>query len=49
MHNGEPEDAVFKALATVPMTGRQPGVMYEKPPFDLEELIKLIKKEYEAD
>jgi hypothetical protein len=42
-------DAVFKALAIVPMTGRRPGVMYEKPPFDLEELIKLIKKEYEAD
>ena len=49
IHNGEPEDAVFKALAIVPMTGRRPGVMYEKPPFDLEELIKLIKKEYEAD
>jgi hypothetical protein len=31
------------------VTGRTPGVMYEKPPFDLEELIKLIKKEYEAD
>jgi hypothetical protein len=49
IHNGEPEDAVFKALAIVPMTGRRPGVMYERPPFDLEELIKLIKKEYEAD
>ena len=49
IHDGEPEDAVFKALAIVPMTGRPPGVTYETPPFNVEELIKLIKKEYEAD
>jgi hypothetical protein len=48
IHGGEPEDAVFKALAFVPMTGRVPGVMYEKPPFDVEELIRLIKREYQA-
>ena len=48
IHDGEPEDAVFKALAIVPMTGRPPGVMYERPPFDVEELIRLIKKESEA-
>jgi hypothetical protein len=40
---------VKKLVVPVPMTGRRPGVMYERPPFDLEELIKLIKKEYEAD
>jgi hypothetical protein len=44
-----PEDAVFKARAIVPMTGRRTGLTYERPPLDLEELIKLIKKEYEAD
>jgi hypothetical protein len=49
VHDGEPEAAVFKALAIVPMTGRRPGVVYERPPFDVEELIKLIKKESEAD
>jgi hypothetical protein len=48
VHDGEPEDAVFKALAIVPMTGTAPGVMYERPPFDVEELIRLIKKEYQA-
>lgn len=49
IHDGEPEDAVFKALAIVPMTGRIPGVIYERPPFDVEELIRLIKKESEDD
>jgi hypothetical protein len=47
--HGEPEDAVFTALAIVSMTGRRPGVTYDRPPFDVEELIKLIKKESEAD
>ena len=49
IHDGEPEDAVIEALAIVPMTGRRPGVMYERPPFDVEELIRLIKKRSEAD
>jgi hypothetical protein len=31
------------------MTGRLPGVMHERPPFDVEELKRLIKKECEAD
>ena len=48
IHDGEPDDAVFKALAIVPMTGRVPGVTYEGPPFDVEALIRLIKKEYQA-
>jgi len=46
--DGEPEDAVFKALAIVPMTGRRPGATYEGPPFDVQELLSLIKKEYQA-
>ena len=49
IHDGEPRDAIFEALAIVPMTGRRPGVMYERPPFDVEELIRLIKKGPEAD
>jgi hypothetical protein len=49
IYDGEPEDAVFKGLAIVPMTGRLPGLMHERPPFDVEELIGLIKKECEAD
>ena len=48
IHDGEPDDAVFKALAIVPMTGRTPGAIYEGPPFDVGELIRLIKKEYQA-
>ena len=48
IHDGEPEDAVFKALAIVRMTRRRPGVTYEGPPFDVKELISLIKKEYQA-
>jgi hypothetical protein len=35
-------------VAIEPMTGRRPGVTYEGPPFDVEELISLIKKEYQA-
>jgi hypothetical protein len=39
----EPGDAVFKVLATVPMTQGGQG-----PPVDVKELIKLIEKESEA-
>ena len=42
--NGKVEDAVFKALAIVPMTGI-PRSGREGFPFDLDELIDLIKKE----
>jgi hypothetical protein len=45
---GKPGDAVFKALATVPMTGVAPGVVRKVPPFDPDELIRLIKQESEA-
>jgi hypothetical protein len=45
---GKPGDAVFKALATVPMTGLPPGVVRKVPPFDPEELIRLIMEEPEA-
>jgi hypothetical protein len=45
---GKPGDAVFKALATVPMTGLPAGVVRTVPPFDPDELIRLIQKESEA-
>jgi hypothetical protein len=49
IREGEPADAVFNALAIVPMTGRLPGAMYDRPPFDVEESTRLIKKGYQAD
>ena len=47
---GVPAPVVFfsAALAIVPITGRRPGVTYDRPPFDVEELIRLIKQEFEA-
>ena len=47
IHDGKIDDAVFKALAIVPMTGLPPsgGGPF---PFDVDELIRLIKKESEA-
>ena len=45
---GKPGDAVFKVLAIVPMTGLAPGVVRNVPPFDPDELIRLIKQESEA-
>jgi hypothetical protein len=46
LHDGKPDDAVFKVVATLPMTGLQPGTIPRQGfPFDAEELIRLIKKE----
>jgi hypothetical protein len=49
LHDGKPDDAVFKAFATVPMLGLQVGTPRQGFPFDVEELIKLIKKESEGE
>ena len=49
LHDGKPDDAVFKAVATVPMLGVGVGTPREGFPFDVEELIKLIKKESEGE
>ena len=46
LHDGKPDEAVFKALAVVPMTKMPPGGR-EGLPFDVEELIRLIRKESE--
>lgn len=47
LHEGKPDDVVFKVLAALPMTGvlssRRTGF-----PFDMEEFRRLIKKESEA-
>jgi hypothetical protein len=45
IHDGKPEEAVFKALATIPMTGINPKVMREGLPFDVEELRRLVQTE----
>jgi hypothetical protein len=46
LHDGKPDEAVFKALAVVPMTKMPPGGR-EGLPFDVEELIRLIQKDSE--
>jgi hypothetical protein len=46
MQNGKPTDAVFKAFAIVPMSGLRHGdPPHEWPPFDVDELFRLIQKE----
>ena len=45
VHDGEPEEVVFKIVATIPMVELQPGVVHEGFPIDVEELIKQIKNE----
>jgi hypothetical protein len=42
-HEGKPDDAVFKTLATIPMTGIHQGM--PPFPFDLDELTRLIENE----
>ena len=44
VHDGVPDDAVFDVAATIPMSRMQIGVVYQKPPFDLEEFIKQVEK-----
>jgi len=39
IHNGKPDEIVFKVLANIPMVRLQPGVEHEGFPFDIEELI----------
>jgi hypothetical protein len=45
LHHGEPDEAVFKVVATFPMIRMQPGVRRGGLPFDVEELIKKVRKE----
>jgi hypothetical protein len=44
--DGKPTEAVFKALAALPLTANPRGKPPEKwPPFDADELFRLIQKE----
>ena len=45
IHDGQPEEIVFRIVATIPMTAPQPGVVHEGFPIDVEELIRQIKNE----
>lgn len=47
LHDGQPEEAVFKVLAAIPMTGLPPGGR-QGLPFDVEEFRRLIQKESES-
>jgi hypothetical protein len=44
LHDGVPDDALFDVIATIPMSRMQKGVVYNKPPFDVEEFIKQVEK-----
>jgi hypothetical protein len=45
IHDGEPEEIVFKIVATIPMVELQPGMVHEGFPINVEELIRQIKAE----
>jgi hypothetical protein len=45
IHDGEPEEVVFKIVATIPMVELQPGAVQEEFPIDVEELIRQIRNE----
>jgi hypothetical protein len=44
LRDGVPDDAVFHVAATIPMSRMQRGVVYNKPPFDVEEFLKQIER-----
>ena len=44
LRDGIPDDAVFDVAATIPMSRMQRGVVYNKPPFDVDEFIKQVEK-----
>jgi hypothetical protein len=44
VHDGVPDDAVFHVVAAIPMSRMQRGVVYQNPPFDLEEFIKQVEE-----
>jgi hypothetical protein len=44
LRDGIPDDAVFDVAATIPMSRMQRGVVYNKPPFDVDEFIKQVEQ-----
>jgi hypothetical protein len=47
LQDGVPNDAVFDVLATIPMTRMQVGVVYNEPPFDIDEFLKQVEQRTE--
>ena len=45
IHDGQPEEIVFKIVATIPMVAPQSDVVHDGSPIDIEELIRQIKNE----
>jgi hypothetical protein len=48
LRDGVLDDAVFQVLATIPMSRMQVGVVYNKPPFDVEEFVKQVEKRIQS-
>jgi hypothetical protein len=44
LRDGVLDDAVFQVLATIAMKRMQVGVVYNKPPFDVDEFIKQVEE-----
>jgi len=48
LNDGVPDDAVFHVAATIPMNRMQIGVVYNKPPFDVDEFIKQVEERIQS-
>ena len=48
LRDGVPDDAVFHVAATIPMSRMQRGVVYNKPPFDVDEFIKQVEERIQS-
>jgi hypothetical protein len=48
LHDDVLDDAVFHVAANIPMRRMQRGVVYNKPPFDVEEFIKQVEKRIQS-
>ncbi len=45
IHDGQPEEIVFKIVATIPMVAPEPGVVHEGFPIDVDDLIRQIESQ----
>jgi len=48
LRDGVPDDAVFHVAATIPMNRMQIGVVYEQPPFDVDEFMKQVEERIQS-
>jgi hypothetical protein len=48
LHDDVLDDAVFHVAAKIPMRRMPRGVVYNKPPFDVEEFIKQVEKRIQS-